>query len=79
MAAYAVIARIERADPHIAGWAGRERADALDWAMLEGLQSTPAPELVERPHGPGFAERWADCRETLAQLTFYLLHADGWR
>ena len=79
MAAYAVIARIERADPHLAGWVGRERADAFDRTVLEALQSAPAPELVDRPHAPGLAERWSDCREAWAQLTFYLLHAEGWR
>lgn len=79
MAAYAVIARIERVDPRLAGWPGIEPVDALDRYVVEPVDTAEIPEIIERPFAPGLAERWADLRDAWAQATFYLLNAEGWR
>ncbi|MBA2300473.1 MAG: hypothetical protein H0W22_06835 [Chloroflexi bacterium] len=79
MAAYAVIARIERVAPHLAGWPGSEHVDALDRSVVEAVGTAEIPEIIERPFAPGLAERWADMREAWAQATFYLLNVESWR
>lgn len=76
MAAYAVIARIDRVDPHFAGW---EPATAPDWPAAEPVAPPEAIDLVSRPLGATMAEHWARLRETWAQTTFYLFDADSWR
>ena len=76
MAAYAVIARIGRVDPHLAGWAP---ATMPDWPLAEVLEDSEAIDLVGRPPGAILAERWARIRETWAQTTFYLFDPDSWR
>lgn len=76
MAAYAVVARIDRVKPHFAGTA------------LPSGDASPAPEpfgpheaidLVGRPLLPPVTERWTALREAWAQTTFYLFNAEGWR
>lgn len=76
MAAYAVIARIDRAEPHLAG---RAPAPAPSWPRAEPVEPPEAIELVGRPLVPILAERWTGLREAWAQTTFYLFHAEGWR
>ena len=76
MTAYAVIARIDRVDPHLAG---RRPAAPTDWSSVEALESTQAVDLVGQPLETIVAERWAHVREIWAQTTFYLFDAESWR
>ena len=76
MAAYAVIARIDRVQPHLAGHA----CAAVDrLPATEPLDRSEAVDLVDRPLAPRLAERWAGIREAWSQTTFYLFNAEGWR
>jgi hypothetical protein len=76
MAGYAVIARIEHVDPHLAG---RERASAGSAAVSEPLESGQPIDLVGRPLDAGHPERWTRLRAAWAQTTFYLFDPEGWR
>ena len=76
MAAYAVIARIDRVDPHLAG---RPPVPREDWTAVEVLDSAQAIDLVGQPLESIVAERWAHVREIWAQTTFYLFDAESWR
>jgi hypothetical protein len=76
MAAYAVIARIDRVDPHLAR---RLPAAPTDWSSFETLDAAQAVDLVGEPLETIVAERWAHVREIWAQTTFYLFDADSWR
>ena len=76
MTAYAVIARIDRVDPHLAG---RRPVATTDWSSVETLESTQAVDLVGQPLETIVAERWAHVREIWAQTTFYLFDAESWR
>jgi hypothetical protein len=76
MAAYAVIARIDRVDPHLAG---RSPGSTADWTVVEALDSAQAVDLVGQPLETIVAERWAHLREIWAQTTFYLFDAESWR
>jgi hypothetical protein len=76
MAAYAVVARIDRVKPHLAGHgsaAGEIRPAA------EVIDAPVAIELVARPAAPLLAERWAGIRDAWSQTTFYLFNEEGWR
>jgi hypothetical protein len=76
MAAYAVIARIDRVDPHLAG---RPAVTKQDWTAVDTVDSAQAIDLVGRPLESIVAERWAHVREMWAQTTFYLFDAESWR
>lgn len=81
MAAYAVIARIGRVDPHLALRDLDRDLDADD-----GPHSGPAADVptvavdVVRPDEPDrLAEWWGRARELWKQTTFYVFDADSWR
>jgi hypothetical protein len=76
MAAYAVMARIERVDPRLAGWT---QSSAPEPWFVEPQAAAEAVELVGRPAGATMADRWARLKETWAQTTFYLFDANSWR
>jgi len=76
MAAYAVVARIDRVAPQLAG---RPPATPANWTVVEAPESAQAVDLVGRPLEAIVAERWAHVREIWAQTTFYLFDADSWR
>jgi hypothetical protein len=76
MAAYAVIARIDRVDPHLAG---RPPVTPADWTVVEDLDAAQSVDLVRQPLETIVAERWAHVREIWAQTTFYLFDAESWR
>ena len=76
MAAYAVIARIDRVDPHLAG---RPSPTPADWTVVEAPDPAQSIDLVGRPLETIVAERWAHVREIWAQTTFYLFDPDSWR
>ena len=76
MAAYAVIARIDRVDPHLVG---RPAVTKQDWTAVDTVDSAQAIDLVGRPLESIVAERWAHVREMWAQTTFYLFDAESWR
>ena len=76
MAAYAVVARIDRVKPHRAGHAPPSMAA---WPAPEPIDAPEAIDLVGRPLLPVVAERWTELREAWSQTTFYLFHAEGWR
>lgn len=76
MAAYAVIARIDRVKPHLAGHVS---AIGNEWPVAELLDPPEAIDLVGRPLATLVAERWAGIHEAWSQTTFYLFHAEGWR
>ena len=81
MAAYAVIARIGRADPHLVlgdldldldrddGPDGGVRADAP--ILAADVVRADAPDRL--------AEWWGRAREIWKQTTFYVFDADSWR
>jgi hypothetical protein len=83
MAAYAVMARIGRVDPHLALHdvkrdAGRDEPPA-------GLSTSDANDdaaaiEIDRASEPGpLAERLTRLHELWRQTTFYLFDADSWR
>jgi hypothetical protein len=76
MAAYAVVARIDRVKPHLAGHVFQAPAAR---PATESLEPPEAIDLVGRPLVPLVAERWTGLREAWSQATFYLFHAEGWR
>jgi hypothetical protein len=78
MAAYAVIARIDRVDPHLAGWA-RIPAPSTDRTAVDEMEPSEAFEVLSRPIGPSMAERWARVREAWSQTTFFLFDPESWR
>ena len=75
MAAYAVLARIDRVDPHLAG---RAWAAPLDPVVAETLDLAQEVELVGRPLST-ISERVEHIREVWAQTTFFLFDANSWR
>lgn len=75
MAAYAVTARLDRVDPHLAG---RPSVTRTDWTV-EALDPAQSVDLVGQPLETIVAERWAHVREIWAQTTFYLFDAESWR
>ena len=76
MAAYAVIARIDRVDPHLAG---RPPVTREHWSVVEAIDAAQSVDLVGEPLGAILAERWARVREIWGQTTFFLFDADSWR
>ena len=76
MAAYAVLARIDRVDPQLAG---RSWADPPDRTVAEMLELAQAVDLVGRPSSTIVAERLEHIREVWAQTTFYLFDPNSWR
>jgi hypothetical protein len=81
MAAYAVIARIGRTDPHLTI---RDLDVDIDREPPDD-RGTPidVPSIVERPREPTIADLVADqlrwTREALSQMTFYLFDPESWR
>jgi len=81
MAAYAVIARIGRTDPHLTL---RDLDVELDRDPPDD-RGTPVdgPSIVDRPWEPSFGDRVAEqiawTREAFGQLTFYLFDPESWR
>ena len=81
MAAYAVIARIGRADPHLV-LRDLDRDLASDDDTDGGLGATEATVAADvvRTDGPDrLAEWWDRTRELWKQTTFYVFDADSWR
>jgi hypothetical protein len=79
MAAYAVIARIGRADPHLT-----VRDLDLDLDDDGPGRGSPADDAIVsvdiRAAGPGaLAERVMRWRELWTQTTFFLFDSDSWR
>ena len=83
MAAYAVMARIGRVDPHLTVLDVARDDDRDDDAGrgLGALASDDAPAVEsERVSEPGtIVERLIRARELWRQTTFYLFDADSWR
>jgi len=76
MAAYAVIARIDRVEPHLAG---RPPVTAADRSAAELLELAQAIDLVGRPESTTVAERLAHVRESWHQTTVFLFDVNSWR
>jgi hypothetical protein len=76
MAAYAVIARIDRVDPHLAS---RPPVAAADGSAAEMLELVQAIDLDGQPESTTIAERLAHVREIWNQTTFFLFDANSWR
>ena len=76
MAAYAVLARIDRVDPHLAG---RPVTSAAERTGGETTDLAQAIDLVVPASSATLAERLAYLREIWAQTTFYLFDANSWR
>lgn len=81
MAAYAVIARIGRVDPHLTLHDLDEilDADEEDDSGLPADAPTLAVELVTVDESDRLAEWWSRAREVWKQTTFYVFDADSWR
>jgi hypothetical protein len=75
-AAYAVIARIDRVDPH---FAGRLPTPEPGRSAVETLDLAQAIDLVGRPPATPLAERLARVREIWDQTTFFLFDVNSWR
>ena len=83
MAAYAVMARIGRVDPHLTVLEVVRDDDGDDGAG-RGLPSGTSEDLpaveIDRDSGPGtIVERLIRARELWRQTTFYLFDANSWR
>ena len=83
MAAYAVMARIGRVDPHLTVLEGA-RDDDRDNDADRGLRFTvgedaPALESEQASEPGAIAERLIRARELWRQTTFYLFDANSWR
>lgn len=81
MAAYAVIARIGHADPHLVlGDLDRDLdvEEGSDGALLADVPFVAVD--VVRADGPDrLGEWWSRARELWKQTTFYVFDADSWR
>ena len=79
MAAYAVIARIGRVDPHLTV-RDLDRAIDDDERTGRGLATADTTEEVELRFEVGpFAERVLRWRELWTQTTFFLFDGESWR
>jgi hypothetical protein len=83
MAAYAVIARIGRVDPHLTIRDLDVDLDRDDARPDRGLPAD-APTIVnDRLDGPGLGDRLGDhlgrLGEAFSQATFYLFDPESWR
>ncbi len=81
MAAYAVIARIGRADPHLVlGDLDRDldRDDGPDGGVPADAPILAA-DVVRAGSPDRLAECWGRAREIWKQTTFYVFDADSWR
>jgi hypothetical protein len=82
MAAYAVMARIGRVDPHLTVYDAKrdeERDRGSSGLPADGIDDVASVES-ERASDPGpVAERLIRARELWRQTTFYLFDADSWR
>ena len=82
MAAYAVIARIGRADPHLTVRDLDADLDRDPPSDDRGVRAD-APSIVEAPREPTIADTlveqlyWA--RVSFRQMTFYLFDPESWR
>jgi hypothetical protein len=79
MAAYAAIAYIGRADPHLAVRDLEGDVDDDDQAGGSPAELSDLPSLEIRPSTPGpMTERLIRARELWTQTTFYLFDGHGW-
>ena len=76
MAGYAVIGRIGRVDPHLAG---RSPVAPAGWGAAEAAGAAQGDALVGETLDVVMEERWAHVREIWAQTTFFLFDANSWR
>jgi hypothetical protein len=82
MAAYAVIARIGRVDPHLTLHDVDFDPDLDDDGPDNGLPSDSPMVMVDvlRAREPGRMTEWfRRARELWAQTTFYVFDAESWR
>ena len=82
MAAYAVIARIGRVDPHLTIHDLDQDLDDDDDGSDRGLPSDRpalAVDVVRAPEPGPIAEWFRRARELWTQTTFYVFDADSWR
>ena len=82
MAAYAVMARIGRVDPHLTvlDTARDDRDDDAGRAILStASEDVPALESEDASEPGTIVERLIRARELWRQTTFYLFDADSWR
>jgi hypothetical protein len=82
MAAYAVIARIGRVDPHLTVHDIALDADIDDDGPDSGLPSDHPSMTVDvvRAPEPGWVTEWfRRARELWVQTTFYVFDANSWR
>ncbi len=81
MAAYAVIARMGRADPHLVLGDLDRDLDADDGPESGVPADVPilAADVVHAGESDRFAEWWGRAREVWKQTTFYVFDANSWR
>ncbi len=81
MAAYAVIARIGRADPHLVLGDLDRDLDADDGpdGVFPVDVAVLAADVVRADRPDRLAEWWSRARELWKQTTFYVFDADSWR
>lgn len=81
MAAYAVIARIGRVDPHLTIHdldRGLDDDDGSDNGLPSDRPSV-AVDVVRAPEPGRVGEWWRQARELWTQTTFYVFDAESWR
>jgi hypothetical protein len=74
MGGYAVMTRIDRVGPHLAG-----RTDDASFDPAALTTGTPSNDVVEAIRGDGLAQRLESFRERWAQTTFFLFDPESWR
>ena len=81
MAAYAVIARIGRVDPHLVLGDLERDLDADDGPDSSLPADVPilAADVVRADEPDRLAEWWDRAREVWKQTTFYVFDAESWR
>jgi hypothetical protein len=80
MAAYAVMARIGRVDPHLTVLDGvRHDDDGRGRVLPSTADDEPSLESEQASEPGAIVERLIRARELWRQTTFYLFDADSWR
>jgi hypothetical protein len=81
MAAYAVMARIGRVDPHLTlrDALPRDEPGPTSGQPIDPLEDAAAVEAEVRSEPGEIVERLVRMRELWRQTTFYLFDADSWR
>lgn len=79
MAAYAVMSRIERVEPHLAGREHELDLDSGKGSVAPTTENVVAVEVLYVSEPGPIAERLLRMQELWRQTTFFLFDAESWR